>query len=240
MRTDLAYLVLLFAPALLRAADIPLEPVTKVIHVQHGSPEAIRDALATPRLSLHANNSLQAIVASGAQADVDRIEQLVHELDVPSSADREANLELTMYIVGASNGGAPEPVSRRDLEPVWKQIRASGSYSNYTLLDSVVIRSKEHRFARISGQLPIFSAGEPEPNRYSVDCSFGSKSETQRGGAGTHIDKSSFRAGPLDRREVSLETNLDVQDGQTVVVGNTNVDGGKSSVFVVVAVKFVS
>ena len=103
-----------------------------------------------------------------------------------------------------------------------------------------MLRSREGRSAGAAGLLKNFpNAQTGFLNRYNIMFDLGDRSEA--GSDRTiRINRFNFSTGvPSSEIRVSVDTSLDVQDDQKVVVGNTNIDGGNSALFVVVSGKFV-
>lgn len=243
MTSKYAALALALFPALAcaqnTAPDPPAPETTKVIHVRYARAEAIAAVLNSR--SVFANNGLKAIVVQGNPSFIAGIEQAVKELDVPASFEQSRDVELTIYVIGASAGPAPQSApGMSEIEPVLRQLRAVFPYGGYQLLDSMIIRSREGRGAHSEGLIRNF----PDPrnafiNRYNIECTLEPR-QTDTPERTIRFLKFVFGTGvPGSEVRVSIDTALDVQDGQKVVVGNTNIDGGNSALFVVLSARFV-
>jgi hypothetical protein len=228
-------LALVLLPALLLADDSGT--VTKVIHVRFGRAEALKDVLNTGGGTVTANNGLRAVVVRGSASFVAATEQAVKELDVPLPYELARDVELTVYVIGASPQAKPEDRSTADIAPVIKQLKAVFPYGGYQLLDSMIIRSREGRQSQSDGILRSFSSGQSHPNSYHIRCNLGER--TEAGSDRTiRLDRFSFVTRVPDA-DVSIDANFDLQNEQKVVVGSTNIDGGNSALFVVVSAKFI-
>src|ERR1700685_883053 len=216
------------------------ERITKVIHVHYVRAEAVRDLIQHSVERVTANNGLNVLVVRSSPSSVAAAEQTVKELDVMPPSELSRNVEVTVYVIGAAKDGTESNSGPAEIEPVVRQLKAVFPYGSYQLLDSMMIRSREGKSARSQGLLKNFpNAQTAFLSRYNVDCEL-----EARGEAGSdrtiRLNRFSFSTGvpPNPDIRVSVDTNLDVQDGQKVVVGNTNIDGGNSALFVVVTAKF--
>ena len=230
-------LALALSPALMLAQDSA--NIIKVVHVRYARAEAVKDLIGGS-LYVYANNGLKALVLKGNAASVAAAEEAVKELDVPAVSELARNVEITVYVVGAGAKGPVENAAPRELEPVFRQLKAVFPYSAYELLDSTIIRCREGRQAGSGGLLKNFPTAQTGfLNRYNIAFNLGERPESDSDRT-VHFDRFNFSTGvPNSDIRVSVDTNLDVQEGQKVVVGNTNIDGGNSALFVVVSAKFV-
>jgi hypothetical protein len=228
-------LALALLPALMGAQESAT--VTKVIHVRYARAEAVKELL-HGEVSAYANNGLRAIVLRGSAASVAATAEAIKQLDVPTASELARDVELTVYVVGATAQGTPESSSAQALEPVLRQLKAVFQYRSYQLLDTMMIRLREGHVAHSDGILKSFPNVQAALlSGYHVHCSLGERSE--EGSDGTvRVEKFVFTTRAFDR-DVTIDTNFDMQDGQKVVVGNTDVDGGSSALFLVVSAKFV-
>lgn len=242
--TKFALIVLALSPLLLRGQDVTTGPppekmVTKVIHVRYASAESVRDLIAHTNVSASANNGLKAIVVRGSESNVSAAEQAIKELDAPSPLEGARDVEVTVYVIGATSQAGTALGVVPEMEPVIRQLKAVFRYGNYEVLDSMVIRTREGRTAHTGGLLRNFPNAQVNfVNRYNIDCDLAPPEAGQN--RVIPINRFSFSAGiPSSDLRVTLDTNLDLQDGQKVVVGKTNIDNGNAALFVVVTAKSV-
>lgn len=230
-------LALALLPMLLLAQDS--NEVTKVIHVRYARAEAIRDLVSRGGTTVTANNGLRALVIHGSTASVTATEEAIKQLDAPLPNELARDVELTVYVIGASAQSLPEDRPTADLAPVIRQLKAVFLYGGYQLLDTMMIRSREGRQSHSDGILKSFPAAQsgPADHGFHVQCNFGERTEA----VSDHtilLDKFEFTT-RADNSGITIDTHFDMQEGQKVVVGNTNIDGGDSALFVVASAKFV-
>jgi len=225
-------LALALLPTLMLAED-----VTKVIHVRYARAEALKEVLNNGGASVLANNGLKAVVVRGSAAFVAATEQAVKELDVPLPYELARDVELMVYVIGASPEATPDDKPTADIAPVIRQLKAVFPYGGYQLLDSMMIRSREGRQSQSDGILRSFSRGQAHPNPYHIRCNLGERND-EGSDRTIRLDRFSFGTQVPDTN-VNIDANFDIQNEQKVVVGSTNIDGGNSALFVVVSAKFV-
>lgn len=225
--------------------------VTKIIHVRYGNAQKLAE-LAAPGMpvTVNADNVLQVVVLKGQPDAVSAVEQTIRTLDVPGSAANPKDVELTIYVIGASDkpnalaGTATFP----DLVPVIKQLRAIFPYRDYQVLSSMLVHSSEGRAGINDGLMRSISDTGNYPTTYSIR--YENASVAQEGGASSiHLHNFQFkihtpvRTGPpgsvLQQFDVTIATDVDLREGQKVVVGKANVDNSDLALFVVLTARLV-
>ncbi|HEX4167064.1 MAG TPA: hypothetical protein VHZ55_16490 [Bryobacteraceae bacterium] len=255
---------LLVCSGLLRAQDDPY--VTKVVRV-HGDAAKLND-LACPGsgLNCEASAPLRAIVLKGHAHMVTQVEQTIQELDAISPSPNSnpgKNVELTVYVLGGSTQpfvGAQD-VTGESLSPVVKQLRAIFPYSHYQLLSTLVMRSALGQTAESFGMMGVALRPTPDlhvPTRYQIK--FNSAKVSDAGSNLIHLARFEFSvrvpyvSGSIrvpvpgeapqmptqfSETNAGLQTDLDLREGQKVVVGKTNVSDSDSCFFLVLSAKLV-
>jgi hypothetical protein len=165
------------------------------------------------------------------------------------------NIELVIYVVsgsmrpitGVSDTGAEL------LAPVYKQLRAVFPYRNYQLLNTMLMRSGQNTKASTSGIIkglqnnPDFKV----PGTYSVEYD----AATASGDTSPviHLTKFKFEARipfitnslsgkgvpNFQQAHIGIETNVDLREGQKVVIGTSNVEMASATLFLVVTARMV-
>ncbi len=228
--------------------SVPSAKVTKIVRVHHGNARNLAELAAHgSNVSAAADNALQAIVLTGNSADVSAVEQMVKELDTAAAASRD--FELTIWAIGGSNDSdsAPEGQIPESIASVVKQLRAIFPYKTYDLLSTMLIRSREGTRAGNDGVMHALTKAPaaPFPSTYSVNYSDSTVS-TDDGTAMVHLRDFRFitrmpvgSGSQWQLKEVSINTDVDLRDGQKVVVGKSNVGSSDSALFVVLSARLV-
>jgi hypothetical protein len=242
--------ILLFL-CLLPALVWPQEPaaeggaITKVVRVHTGARNLAALASGGSRVEVRADDVLKAIVLRGKPADVSALENTIRELDSASSnLGSSKNVELTVYLLSGSSSPAAESIPAA-VTPVVKQLHSVFPYSNYQLLSTMLLRSGEGTPASTEGLLKAFGnvAEGSFPSSYSVSYRAARVSPDE---AGPNIHLTEFHFGlrvAIGSKgvmfDVSIKTDVDLREGQKVVVGKSNIESADSALFVVLMAKLV-
>jgi len=243
------------------------DTVTKIVHIRYADAARLADLAGSgvPKIRIDADRTLKVIVVKGPERVVASVEQTIHDLDVPSvsSATLSAkDVELTVSVISGSNSaeGQPETQGSPDLAPVIRQLRAIFPYKNYQLLSSMLLRSRENSKATNSGVMKnTGNTNYSQPSSYVVG--FDAVDVSQDGGKpNLHVRNFRFTtripfipgapggAGEKDlpyaatqfqNHEITIGSDVDLREGQKVVVGKANIANSDSALFVVLTARLV-
>jgi len=239
--TKITIAILLTAMSCLRAQEPKVEIVTKVFQLKYAD---------TPRVAKLLNRSgvvwddqLRTLVVSRPKSDMAEIEQMIQRFDVPPPPVQ--NIDVTIYLMsalGTPSTGAVPP----ELEAVVKQLRSTFPYKGYQLIDTEVMRVRAGQGGEVSGV--VDGAPSLDGNKTISQVKFRSASvSTDEKGRTIRIDRLSvgFRV-PVRSGEkqytyidTGINTDVDVREGQKVVVGKANMDGSDRASIVVLTAKVV-
>jgi hypothetical protein len=227
--------------------------VQRIYPVKNADPQALYRLVytnpggqSTPVLRY--DDSLRVISIYGTTDEVNSILSNLKQLDVPPApgSARDRNVELTMWLVAASNeesGGDAVPTA---LQPALKAVQDTFGYKSFKVLDSGIARSREGVGFDIGG-----NATPPSPKllsravaNYQVRC------------RGTSVDGNSIRlddfnlamqvpfCNDAECRSISmagvrLNSTFDIREGQKVVIGKSKLDGTDKALIVVLSGKVV-
>lgn len=227
----------LFLLCFVSAALLAQETAVKVVELKHITSRSLSTAQVR-QFEVHVEVNGNIVVLRGAPSNVAAAEKFLARLDVPRK-----NLEATFHIVAAdSKADTPAAEMPPDLAPVLKQLRGNFIYKNYRLLDTAVIRTREDSEPTANGVLA-------DGVTYSVQ-SRGVTVSTDEKGNIIRFDRLVVNLRMLDRdasswnkkaeyRNANLAADLDVREGQKVVVGKANFSGIDGAFFVIVTAKIV-
>jgi hypothetical protein len=171
------------------------------------------------------------------------IEQIIKRFDVPPPP--VLNVDVTIYLMsalGTPSSGAVPP----ELEAVVKQLKNTFSYKSYQLIDTEVMRVRAGQGGEVSGVVNGGPALEGARTISQVKFKSASVSTDEKGRA-IRIDglKVGLRI-PVATGEkqynyidTGINTDVDVREGQKVVVGKSNMDGSDRASIVVLTAKVV-
>jgi hypothetical protein len=242
--------IALLAPILLFGQTEPQHPapperVTRIVRVQYGNPQTIAYLASTGlNVSASADNTLRAIVIKGPPGPVTDVERTIRELDGPASVPMSKEVEVTVSVLGASSkpGAFAQGEVPQNLAPVVKQIGAIFPYKSYELLSSMLMRSREGGKAENQGVMQSVSGGFESPYKLAYDDANASSMD---GKAVLHLRNFRFTSSAripagsqsFQMSEIGLLTDVDLREGEKVVVGKASTGDSDSALFVVVSAR---
>lgn len=254
-------LVLLTIAAALVSAQTAEKPAVekryyqKVFDIKYGSVSQIVDLLAFYPARIRGQADLRAIaVGTESEATMQAIEEAIKHYDVPRAGGASArNIELTVYLMLAGNEVKVGDAVPLELEPVVKQLKTVFGYKDFQLLDTMLLRNREGLRGEAGGviNIDVPNPGTAVPvTRYDVDYQ---NATVTAGDKGNLIRIDNFRLNAkfpyavstqtnmtqFQFIDVGLRTNLDVREGQKVVVGKSKVDNLGRALIVVLTAKAV-
>lgn len=231
--------VLFFVGALLalgqqqEAKPEPKPPEAQaVIQLKYGDANQIASLLDFPGITIHPNSSLHAIAIAGSKESVAALTEEIRKLDVP-----QKNVELTVYMILASSKTDGEP-ENPELAPVFKQLRGLFAYKSYRLIDSLMLRGRDgERNGQSQGsvEIPTSSGSARAPYRFRY---FALTVNSAGSASSVRIENLDFL---LNGTGVNgdINTDIDVGEGQKVVVGKSNFTGGDDAIILVITAKIL-
>ncbi len=235
----LAILILLAMASCLQAED---QSVTQVFQLKYADPRALSRVL-----SLYGR--IESDIALGALTITTRdntvmsgVAQIIKQFDVPPPPVQ--NIDVTIYLMSALGTPSSSAVPP-ELEAVVKQLKSTFSYRGYQLIDTEVMRVRAGQGGDVSGV--VNGAPSVGGNKTISQVKFRSASvSTDEKGRAIRID--ALRVGlriPIasgqgfQYLDTGLNTDVDIREGQKVVVGKANMDGSDSASIVILTAKVV-
>ncbi|HLJ44594.1 MAG TPA: hypothetical protein VKU01_01215 [Bryobacteraceae bacterium] len=181
------------------------------------------------------------IVLSGPPEVVNGAEQLIKSLDV--AGPRERTIELTGYIILASQRAGEQTAVPPELEPVLKQFRSVLSYKTFRVLDTLILhgRAGGHR-VDTSGVLalpntpgvPTYGFGFFSADVMEGSIRFSELRLSVRIPTGEKDEKGEPRSGL-----VNIGTDVDVKPGQKVAIGKASFNTSGDAIILVISANVV-
>jgi len=202
----------------------PEKLASRVLMLKHTDPRQVVDLLRVFSVAAVPNVEFKAISVAGSPESVAAYEEAVRRLDVPAPAPK--NLEITAYILEASQQPEAAISTPAELQGVAKQLKGVFGFQGLRLLDTAVIRVRDGQSASVSGRMPYGS--EPYA-RYALEFAVARVTED--------------RLLRVDRLRLSvlgtwlLDASVDFKEGQKVVVGKTGIEGSQKALILVVTGK---
>lgn len=219
--------------------ETPSTTVRKLIQLRYVNAgqvgNLLRNYLGGRQWSMEADERLHVIAVRGTPEMVTTLEEAVKKLDVPP-----LDFELTVYLISTTaQAGDQLPEA---LASTAKQLHGVFNYKGYQLLDSFVLRGRD-------GQGLNGSGGSADGTLKNATYSFRYNRASVLDGtpkivnlqnlslqirtpSGYHNEK-----GQIEYKSTGLNSDVDIRDGQKVVVGKSDVSNGESPLILVVTAK---
>jgi hypothetical protein len=218
--------------------------VQKVFAIKHADVEAIARTLSIFPVPIHPNRELRVVGVSAPAALLPTIEETIRRLDVPPPAPQ--NVELTVYLLLASDQEGSVPA---ELESVVKQLRTTFGFKGVRSVDTLVVRSRDTRPGQVSG-LSKLDPEIPNPSTYSLSHA-GASINSDEKGRSIRLNGLRFNAKIAAKNQqveggaavgytwidAGFGTDVDVREGQKVVVGKTAVGATNAALILVITAK---
>ena len=189
-------LVLVFLPVF--AADAPTEKSTRTFPLKYVDADQIRRLFSTYSYPMTANRDFNILTVIAPASFQTKVEEAIKEFDLQPVPPK--NIELTVYAVTGADAPAPVP---KELEAIEKQFTAGGVYKGVRLTDTQVIRVRPGQPGE-SGSIRLRAAW----------VSAGDKNRVI-----------SFDGLKVNFKTATLSTDIDIPEGQAVVIGKAGTDG---------------
>jgi hypothetical protein len=221
--------MLLAAPLL---AQQPAERITKLVKLNYVDPRAIQNMVGMYGVSVNLNDSMKVMALNGSPSNVAAAEAAIKQLDVAPKS-----IELTVYfVVGGDNAqqlsGAPVPADVRD---VITQLKNAFTFKEYKVMDVLTLRTRSGSDAETTGILN--SGNPPRMSQFSIrNVTVGDDGTIRidRMHAGLRIPLARpSEPGKSDYINSGIDQNVDVKEGQKVVVGRSSLEGPEKALFLI-------
>jgi hypothetical protein len=194
------------------------------------------------------NRDMRVITIGGSPEAIVAMEEAIKRLDVPPPAVE--NIELTAYLLVASDQASTKNTPA-ELEGVIKQLKGVFPYQGYRLMDTLLVRCRNGRAGDANGVAPsnpedvyktYYKLGfksvnlipDPTGKRIRIDGLYlGVKIPIKSGGS-SGVGGTNFMS-----VDTAINTDLDLREGQRVVVGKATVDSSNNALFLVLTARVV-
>jgi hypothetical protein len=224
------------------AALFAQESVSRIVKLKHVNPDSlfsVLNVLAGKQVRWQPDAQLRIIALNGPASMLDALEEAIQKLDVPQPALR--NVELTFQMLLASPQGESQSISA-DLNGVVTQLRTVFGFRSFRLMESTVVRAREGKRVETKGIMASVTKADMNA-LYGITVSNIAITPSEKG-ANIRLDGLQFsarlpNASGTVLQDAGISTEIDVREGQKVVVGKTSIDNAHQSIFLVVTAKVV-
>jgi len=224
------------------------DSVSRVVQLRYVHPDsvaAVMDILAGNKVKWRNDGTLRIIAMNGPLELVDAMEAAAKKLDIPASAAK--NIESTFHILLAGGQG-PSTAVPAELSGVVQQLGNVFGLKSFRVLETSVIRGRDGREMRTSGLISIPVKVDASPQYFisskRISMSPGEKSNQIRMDhlefrVSVPVPQSGDKPGAITYLQGGVTTDVDLREGQKVVVGKASVHTTGESIFLVVSAKLV-
>lgn len=198
-----------------------------------------------------AQPGLHAIaVEAYSAAFLQSAEELIRRYDVPEmSVGQNHDFEIVAHILVAGRTRVTGQALPPDLAGVATQLKETFGYTDVKLVDSALVHAREGRDALVKGNVNGLSDGATQPSAYEMSHRFiryepgGKKGSIALYGFQFKLQLAYMTASPtvsvMQWQDVVFQTDLDIPEGQVVVVGKSKVGTEDKSLVLVVKARII-
>ena len=189
---------------------------TRIFTIRYVDPAELRVVLSLFRGNFNfSGGSLRVLSVRAPKEIMPAIEDAIKRLDVPAPR-RDA--ELTIFVLVASDQMDPGTIVPATLQPVINQLKGVLTYKSYQLIDTLIARSSDSRATvTLNGTVMIGA----QMASYGFNGIFRMESADAKGPI-LRLAQMNFRLQPSGQNEVRISADVDVPQGQQVVVGKAS------------------
>jgi hypothetical protein len=239
--------VSMFALALAGSPDLVVaqeeqrpEIVQKVISVEHVDVRRVQKVLSIFEVMVEADPQLKVIAVKGLPDSVAAVELAIKRLDVPPPP--ASNIELTVYMLNATEAPVSDTMMPSELEEVIHQLKNVFTYKGFRLWETLVLRTRE---GTLGGSKNLHGVISDTGARYEFQLDSAVLVPDEEKGNMIRLNhlllemtsanvKRSDRDDEEPSRSAAIRTDIDVREGQKVVVGKANVGVKEKSALILV------
>jgi hypothetical protein len=217
-----------------QAEGKPHATVQKLFVLKYADPQSVRNLLQVFHANIDANRDLRVLAVDATPETMAAIEDAIKRLDVPSAAP--VNVDLSVYLVVGHEGESATGSGAipRELDPVVTQLKNAFTFKSYSLLDTLALRTRtgQQVTTKSSGGAVTYGNNNTAPVIASLRiATIGIDSD----GTTVHINNlaanimwpesngPNINTPPFNYRDLGLTTDIDIKEGQKVVVGRLGV-----------------
>ncbi len=198
----------------------------RIFQLKYADARDVANVLGVFGYGINANRDLHVVAVSAPAETMSAVEDAIKRLDVPAAAPKD--IELTVYMVMASEQTTTADGLPSELQPVAAELKKIFSYKGFHLLDTILLRTQPGNRAEAKGVITLST----HDYSYTFSVTPSAVSEDPKGrlirldNLGMHV-----RVG----NEPGFNTEITVREGQKVVVGKSNIGPDQSLILVVTA-----
>ena len=231
--------------------------ISRLVTVKYADPTGMINLVRMFGVEVQVNGGMKVLAINGFPDAVAAAETAIHQLDI---APR--NIELTVYfVVGSDQANLAGNAVPQDLRDVIAQLKSTFAFKEYRMMDVLTLRTRSGAPAETSGILNNASA--PRLSVFSIRSATvsedGGTVRIDRMHAGLRIPMINRAAaaanlapghperlaaadgnfGKVEYRDTGIEQDVDVKEGQKVVVGRSSLEGPEKALFLILTARVI-
>jgi hypothetical protein len=218
--------------------------VQKLFLLKYADPAKVAELLRVFNASVSPNSDMHALAVKTAPGpSMAAIEEAIQRLDVPSAASK--NIEITAYLlIGGDSAGTEASAIPKEMDSVVAQLKNAFAFKSYRLMDTLALRTRVgQRASTNSVGRPIqIGTNSPAPTtQFRINSAGIGSDETTVRIDGLNLDSRipvQSSPGQYNFSSVGLQADVDIKQGQKVVIGRVSV--AESALFVVLTAQVVN
>jgi hypothetical protein len=218
----------------------PAEPqVQKLFVLKYADPNQIGNLVKVFTSNVTPNASMHALAVSATPDAMTAIEDAIKRLDVPSAAPQ--NVELTVYMLGGGSESESQGALPKDLDSVVAQLKNAFTYKSYRLLDVQTVRTRTGQQVVANsngGGVQTGALSRPIITELRIDSvSIGAEGAIRINGLkdNSRVPVSNGEGNNFMYQQVGVNADLDIKEGQKVVVGKVSINPNEAMFLVLTA-----
>jgi hypothetical protein len=232
MKRIILTVLLLAAPAF---AQAPKERTTKLVTLKYADPNAIFGMVKMFGVEIQMNGAMKTMALSGLPENITAAEAAIKQLDVAPK-----NIELVVHFLVGSNQATSAGAVPAELRDVVAQLKSTFTYKEYSMLDTLTLRTRAGSSADTTGMITPSGSSIPRMTQFSI------RNATITDDGVIRIDR--MHAGlripiptaqKVDYVNTGIDQDIDVKEGQKVVVGRASLEGPEKALFLILTAKVV-
>jgi hypothetical protein len=216
-------------------AQAPKERTTKLVTVKYADPNAIVSMIKMFGVDIQVNGAMKTMALSGIPENITGAEAAIKQLDVAPK-----NIELVVHFLVGSNQASTAGAVPAELKDVVAQLRSTFSFKEYNMLDTLTLRTRAGSSADTSGIVSAPGVNPPRLTQFSIRNASVSEDgviRIDRMHAGLRIPVPSSQK--VDYINTGIDQDIDVKEGQKVVVGRASLEGPEKALFLILTARVV-
>jgi hypothetical protein len=218
--------------------------IQKLFLLKYADPGHVASLLAVFNAKIRPDSDMHALAVETVPGPtMAAIEEAIQRLDVASAASK--NIEITAYLmIGGENAGTEPSAMPKELDSVVAQLKNTFAFKSYRLLDILALRTRVGQHASTSsvGRPMQIGTNSPTPTtQFRISSAGIGSDETTVRIDGLNLSSRipvQSSPGQFGFSEVGLQAEVDIKQGQKVVIGRVSV--AESALFVVLTAQVVN